>query len=275
MIPLRDVIPSRTTPWVTLALIAANVLMFLVSGSRCRDDVDRDFSARTGSCRRTSRGPPLVTSMFLHSGWLHLGGNLLVALDLRRQRRGPDGTRPVPRLLPAGRRRGVRSLQRGPAPDSLVPLVGASGAIAGVMGAYLVLFPHSRVLVLVFLIFFIDVIEIPAVFFLGIWFLMQMLERRRPRGDIADAASVGVLGARRRVRRPGVAAVCAVPAAGAAGSVDWWTTDGSTQLLSAALAGATSRDTSDSSMISFSNCLIEFVRRHRRAGGGAGRRPAR
>ena len=65
--------------------------------------------------------------------------------------------------------------QSAASPDSTVPLVGASGAIAGVMGAYLILFPYSRILVLVFLLFFIDVVEVPAVFFLVFWFLMQLV----------------------------------------------------------------------------------------------------
>jgi membrane associated rhomboid family serine protease len=60
-------------------------------------------------------------------------------------------------------------------PDSLIPMVGASGAIAGVMGAYFVLFPHSRVLTLVWIIFYVEVVEIPAIFFLGFWFVMQLL----------------------------------------------------------------------------------------------------
>ena len=59
-------------------------------------------------------------------------------------------------------------------PNSLVPMIGASGAIAGVMGAYFVLYPHSRVLTAVFILFFLDLVEIPAIFFLGIWFLMQL-----------------------------------------------------------------------------------------------------
>ena len=75
-------------------------------------------------------------------------------------------------------------------PSSVVPMVGASGAIAGVMGAYFVLFPQSRVLTAVFLVFFMDIIEIPAIFFLGIWFLMQFFSGVGSLG--ADAAGGGV-----------------------------------------------------------------------------------
>src|SRR5262249_39919178 len=73
-------------------------------------------------------------------------------------------------------------------PSSPLPLVGASGAIAGVMGAYLVMFPKSRVLVLIPLIIFVDIIEVPAVFFLGFWFLMQLL------GGVGSLAEAGTTG---------------------------------------------------------------------------------
>ena len=90
-------------------------------------------------------------------------------------------------------------------------MVGASGAIAGVMGAYFVLYPHSRVLTVVFLVFFIDMIEIPAIFFLGIWFLMQLfsgvgsLGARAADGGVAFWAHVVgfAVGGRRRRLRPG------------------------------------------------------------------------
>jgi membrane associated rhomboid family serine protease len=75
--------------------------------------------------------------------------------------------------LIAGAAAAIVQMQAGSAP--LIPLVGASGAIAGVMGAYLFLYPHSRIHVLIFLIFFVDVVEVPAVIFLGIWFLLQIL----------------------------------------------------------------------------------------------------
>src|SRR4249920_1721283 len=74
-------------------------------------------------------------------------------------------------------------------PDSPIPLIGASGAIAGVMGAYLVLFPHSRILVLIFLLFFVDIVEIPAVFFLAFWFLMQLVSGF---GQLANLAGASV-----------------------------------------------------------------------------------
>ena len=74
-------------------------------------------------------------------------------------------------------------------PNSLVPMIGASGAIAGVMGAYFVLYPHSRVLTAVFILFFLDLVEIPAIFFLGFWFLMQLF---------SGVGSIGAPGGRRR-----------------------------------------------------------------------------
>ena len=87
-------------------------------------------------------------------------------------------------------------------PDSTLPTIGASGAIAGVMGAYIVLYPHSRVLTLIPLWFFFEIIEIPAILLLGFWFLMQLFSA----GAIAVTAATGgggdrVHGARRRLRR--------------------------------------------------------------------------
>ncbi len=92
-----------------------------------------------------------------------------------------------------------RCSRRWPIPTSPLPLVGASGAIAGVMGAYLFMFPHSRIHVLIFLIFYIDIVEIPAPIFLGVWFVMQIRRRRRAPGAGGDGRR-GLLGARRRLR---------------------------------------------------------------------------
>jgi len=173
MIPLRDVIPSRTTPWVTIGLIAANVLMFLWLLALPVEDVDRYFQTY-GLVPTHFSWAAVFTSMFVHSGWAHIGSNLLslwIFGDNVEDRMG-HGRYLVFYLLS-----GVAAalLQSWVNANSALPLVGASGAIAGVMGAYLVLFPHSRVLVLVFLLLFVDVVEIPAVFFLGFWFLFQVL----------------------------------------------------------------------------------------------------
>src|SRR5215467_9665936 len=173
MIPLRDVIPSRTTPWVTMLLIAVNVVVFIYELT-LDDRSLRQFFDTYGLVPAYFTWLSAITAMFLHSGWLHIIGNLWslwIFGDDVEDRMG-HGRYLVFYLL-AGL---VANLaQTWANPHSPVPLVGASGAIAGVMGAYLVMFPRSRILVLIPIIIFFDIIEVPAVFFLGFWFLMQLL----------------------------------------------------------------------------------------------------
>jgi membrane associated rhomboid family serine protease len=172
MIPLRDVIPSRTTPWVTFALIAVNIMVF--SGELLLDDAEASaFFMAFGLVPSEFSWIAAFTAIFIHGGWIHIAGNLLslwIFGDNVEDRMGHG--RFLAFYLIAGLAGNLA--QTAALPDSTVPLVGASGAIAGVMGAYLVLFPYSRVLVLIFLFVFVDVIEIPAVFFLLFWFLLQL-----------------------------------------------------------------------------------------------------
>jgi len=189
MIPLRDVIPSRTTPFVTIILIAANVLVFLFELSlgdgvepfiRVWGLVPADFSVVT-----------LFTSMFLHGGILHVAGNMLylwIFGDNVEDRLGHG--RFLAFYLACGLAAAIA--QAYISPDSTVPMVGASGAIAGVMGAYFVLYPHSRIVTLVPLFIFIQIIEVPAIFFLGIWFLMQFLSGIGSIAQTADGAGGGI-----------------------------------------------------------------------------------
>ncbi len=173
MFPLRDVIPSRTTPGVTIGLIVVNALVFVWQLTLPEHAMETWFQ-RYGLVPAHFMWTAAFTSMFLHAGWWHIGGNLLflwIFGDNVEDRMGHA------RFLVFYLLTGVTAAlaQTWANPESVLPLVGASGAIAGVMGAYLVLFPHSRVLVLVFLLFYIDVVEIPAVFFLGLWFVMQLV----------------------------------------------------------------------------------------------------
>ena len=115
---------------------------------------------------------PLVTSMFLHGGWLHFLGNMLylwVFGDNIEDCVGHSGF--VVFYLACGLAAALLHIFTNPA--SIVPTVGASGAIAGILGAYLVLFPEARVLTLVPIFFFFQLIELPALVFLGFWFVMQ------------------------------------------------------------------------------------------------------
>jgi len=173
MIPLRDVIPSRTVPGVTIGLIAANALVFLWQLSLPEDALEH-FFLTSGLVPVAFSWPAAFTSMFVHANFVHALSNLLclwIFGDNVEDRMGH--VRFLAFYLLAGVAAALA--QTWSDPLSAVPLVGASGAIAGVMGAYLVLFPHSRVLVLIFLFLFVDIVEIPAVVFLGIWFAMQLL----------------------------------------------------------------------------------------------------
>src|SRR5688572_2467276 len=172
MIPLRDVIPSRTTPFVTIALIAANAIVFLFELSLGRN-VDQ-FILDFGLVPAEFTWVGVLTSMFLHGGLLHFGGNMLylwIFGDNVEDRMGHG------RFLVFYLLCGVAAAlaQTIAVPDSVVPMVGASGAIAGVMGAYFVLYPRSRIVTLVPIFLFIQIIEVPAIFFLGFWFLLQLV----------------------------------------------------------------------------------------------------
>lgn len=173
MFPVSDVIPSRTVPFVTVGLIVANVLVFLYQFTLSPTDL-RAFMASYAVIPAGFWPPSLVTSQFLHAGWMHIIWNMVylwIFGDNVEDRLGH-----VPYLLfyiGAGAVAGLLQVLFNP--FSGIPMVGASGAIAGVMGAYFVLYPQSRVLTAVFILFFLDLVEIPAVFFLGIWFLMQLL----------------------------------------------------------------------------------------------------
>jgi len=188
MIPLRDIIPSRTTPYVTISLISLNVLVFLYELTLGRA-VDA-FTLYFGLVPAAFSWVTVFTSMFLHGGILHVAGNMLylwIFGDNVEDRMG-HGRFVVFYLLC-----GVAAAlaQTITAPDSVVPMVGASGAIAGVMGAYFVLYPKSRIVTLIPLFFFFQVIEVPAILFLGIWFVMQFLSGV---GSIVTTAGGGPAG---------------------------------------------------------------------------------
>ena len=173
MFPISDVIPSRSKPVVTVGLIAVNILVFIYQASLPEPALQL-FVARYAFVPAWFSVPALFTSQFLHGGVLHVGGNMLylwIFGDNVEDRLGHVGY--LIFYLAAGAAAAI--LQTIFNPFSSVPMVGASGAIAGVMGAYFVLYPQSRVLTVVFLLIFFDVVEIPAIFFLGIWFVMQLL----------------------------------------------------------------------------------------------------
>jgi len=170
MIPLRDVIPSRTFPFFTIAFIVLNSAVFVLEltlGPRIEA-----FLYYYGVVPARFRWLPVLTSMFLHGGWLHILNNMLylwIFGDNVEDRLGH--ARFVLFYLFCGAAAALAHVYMNPL--STIPTVGASGAIAGVMGAYFVMYPHSRVLALVPLFIIWELIEVPAILFLGIWFLMQ------------------------------------------------------------------------------------------------------
>lgn len=171
MIPLRDVIPTRTFPFVTIAIIVLNSVAFLYEQSLTEAallGMLPVFAVVPGALL----WPTLVTSMFLHAGWLHFLGNMLylwIFGDNVEERLGHG--RFVVFYLTCGVVAGLAHIYMNP--TSFLPTLGASGAIAGVMGAYFVLYPQSRILTLIPFIVFFRIIEVPATVFLGIWFVMQ------------------------------------------------------------------------------------------------------
>ena len=171
MIPLRDVIPSRTFPFFTVSFIVLNSIAFLFElslGERALEQFIFVYGVVPARLDIVS----VFTSMFLHGGWAHFLGNMLflwIFGDNVEDRLGH--VRFVIFYILCGVAATVAHVFMNP--GSMVPTIGASGAIAGVMGAYFLMYPHSRVLALVPLFIVFEVIEVPAILFLGIWFLMQ------------------------------------------------------------------------------------------------------
>src|SRR6056297_759060 len=179
MFPIRDHNPSGRTPYVTYALIALNVLIFLSYWSLFSDQralmlFFDDWAMVPAKVTQAGNYTGLLTSMFLHGGVMHLVGNMLflwIFGDNMEDRMGH-----LPYLgfyIASGLAASVAQILGGP--GSMVPTVGASGAIAGVMGGYLLLFPRARVDILIIIIFFVRIITIPAALMLILWFAFQVI----------------------------------------------------------------------------------------------------
>src|SRR6056297_2749473 len=177
MLPIRDHNPSGRTPYVTYALIALNVLIFfsywsLFSDERALTLFFYDWAMVPALVTREGAYTGLLTSMFLHGGLMHLAGNMLflwIFGDNMEDRMGH-----LPYLgfyIASGLAASLAQILGGP--GSMVPTVGASGAIAGVMGGYLLLFPRAKVDILLIIIIFFRVFTLPAYILLVIWFVLQ------------------------------------------------------------------------------------------------------
>ena len=197
MIPLKDDVPSHSLPVVTVALIGLNVVAFLYQLSLGLDargpgaGADEAFVFEFGviPCRLTQACPgalarvaddfphpwvTIVTSMFLHGGMLHIGGNMLYLWIFGNN---VEDTLGHGRFLLFYLVAGVAAAlgQTLVSPRSSVPMIGASGAVSGVLGAYLLLFPHATILTLVTFGFFIKFLHVPALIVLGFWIVLQLI----------------------------------------------------------------------------------------------------
>src|ERR1039457_3992267 len=172
MFPLKDTQPSYTRPVVTITLIVINVLVFLFEfslGPRALNILVQYYGLVPDQFRLST----VLTSMFLHGGWMHVLGNMWFLWIFGDNVEDLLGHwKFLLFYLLCGVAAALGQVLSNP--YSTAPMVGASGAIAGVMGAYLIKFPRARVLTLVFILFFITTIEIPAPIMLAYWFVIQL-----------------------------------------------------------------------------------------------------
>ena len=190
MIPLRDANPTQRAPVVTLALVAACTAVFAVElaveASGGEEALGAFFlawgaipgrisAALGGSGDPGAAATGVLASLFLHGGWVHLIGNMLFLWIFGNNIEDRLGRARFLAFYLVG---GVAAAltQVWIDPTSEVPLVGASGAIAATLGAYIVLYPRARILTLIFFVFFYQLIEVPALVVLGYWFLLQLVD---------------------------------------------------------------------------------------------------
>ena len=224
MFPLKDNIPTDRFPVLTVALIVANVVMyFLFQEGTIFGGPDQEIVVDYGAipyevtnpgeqctlvqggqalaCGEEVGGPStiltLFTSMFMHGGILHLGGNMLFLWVFGNNVEDSMGrVRFIVFYLLGGLAALAGQIAVGP--DGVVPTIGASGAVAAVLGGYILLYPRAQVLTLVFIVFFFTIIALPAFLVLGLWFLLQIAygaaDLTAPTGDgggIAYFAHIG------------------------------------------------------------------------------------
>jgi membrane associated rhomboid family serine protease len=202
LLPLKDDNPTSSFPLVTIGLILANGLVFFHQITLDYAESQRfifqwgtiPYQITHGEVLQVHPLIPLpltlFSSMFLHGGFLHLFGNMLYLWIFGNNIEDTLGHfRFFLFYLVCGLF--AAAVQIFSAPDVSVPMIGASGAIAGILGAYLLLFPGARVLTLVFIIIFIKVIRIPALLILGFWFFLQLLGVGAADSNVAIFAHIG------------------------------------------------------------------------------------
>ena len=197
MIPLRDSQPSRTFPFVNYFFILANVVVFLfeLSIGKYTNDLFAHFGLVPALWIADMKAAhihaiiPLFTSMFLHGGWMHILGNMLFLYIFGDNVEDQFGHfRYFIFYFMSGLAAAFTQIYFNA--GSYGPMIGASGAIAGVIGAYVLMFPKARVTTLIFIIIFIKIIELPAFLFLGLWFVMQIISAVLSLGIGGDAGGV-------------------------------------------------------------------------------------
>lgn len=178
MFPLYDTVRTRGFPFITLTLIVANALAFLYE-LRLEPAALEQFIFTWGLIPARLLDDPsntwntIFSSMFLHGGWFHIINNMWVLFIFGDNvEAGMGKIRYLIFYLLSGVAAGL--LQTYVLPESAVPMIGASGAVAGVLGAYLIMVPRSRIASLVPILFIFTIVEIPAVFFLVFWFVSQL-----------------------------------------------------------------------------------------------------
>jgi len=199
MFPLKDENPTQIAPVVTWMLIAVNVLVFLYQIT-LGPSLARDFVFQYGSIPAVVLGhgklpdnlasiPPFVsvfTSMFLHGGWMHLIGNMWFLWIFGNNIEEAMGrARYLVFYLICGLVASWSHILANM--NSAIPTIGASGAIGGVLGAYIMIFPRARVYTLIFLGFFMRIMYVPAVVILGYWFLIQLIS-----GSVSGGQNGGI-----------------------------------------------------------------------------------
>jgi len=184
LLPLKDDIPSRRFPFVTYSIIAVNIVVFMFEATMGKEQLQAFFelvAVIPAEYTAFLRGEPVpllkllaapFASMFLHGGWMHLFGNMWFLYLFGDNVEDAMGhSRFLLFYLLTGLAATVAHIFVNPL--SSIPIVGASGAISGVVGAYFLMFPTARVLTLVPIFFFVDIVLLPAVVFIGMWFLFQ------------------------------------------------------------------------------------------------------
>ncbi|MDH5405989.1 MAG: rhomboid family intramembrane serine protease [Candidatus Aminicenantes bacterium] len=201
MIPLKDENPSFSFPMLTVGIIGANVMVFIYQLSLGEGLplfiyrmglVPYEFIRMTDLPPATFIPIPLtlLTSIFLHGGLLHLAGNMLYLWIFGDNIEDSMGhLRFLIFYILCGAIASLLHILVNP--NSKVPTIGASGAISGVLGAYLVLYPRARVVTLLFFFYLIRIVRLPAMFFLGVWFLWQLMSAGLGGGGVAWFAHIG------------------------------------------------------------------------------------